>query len=63
MIVQSHQGYIELLPALPSTWSNGSLTGIRVRGGFEVSVFWDKMQVSELEVTCNAENPFIFRIR
>ncbi|MBS4206035.1 glycoside hydrolase family 95 protein [Lederbergia citrea] len=61
MIIQSHKGYVELLPALPSTWLKGSLTGIRVHGGFEVSVSWDKMQVSLLEVTCNTENPFIFK--
>src|SRR5699024_2094206 len=61
MIIQSHKGYVELLPAIPSTWLKGSLTGIRVQGGFEVNIFWDRMQVNELEVTCNSDNLFVLK--
>ena len=50
MLVQSHEGYIHVLPALPSKWKDGEFYGLSARGGFTVSAKWKDHAVTEIYV-------------
>lgn len=54
MLMQSHAGYIEPLPALPDAWPNGEVTGLTMRGGFTVDMAWADKEVTSMQVTSAA---------
>jgi alpha-L-fucosidase 2 len=56
MLLHSHSEVIELLPALPQAWENGEISGICARGGFEISIKWNKGVLSEVEVYVTGDN-------
>ena len=62
MLLQSHDGCIDLLPALPSEWQNGSFSGFRTRGGFRINLSWSRGCPRQVEIHSHSGNPCRIRI-
>ncbi|MDD4245839.1 MAG: glycoside hydrolase family 95 protein [Dysgonamonadaceae bacterium] len=62
MLIQSQHDYIELLPALPDNWSEGSFKGLRVRGGAEVNAKWHNKKLEEIKVISDFDRTYKLKI-
>jgi alpha-L-fucosidase 2 len=62
MLLQSQNGCIEMLPALPSAWKTGSFSGMRVQGGGEVSAKWAEGKLQTMELRALVDNVFNIRL-
>ncbi len=62
-LLQSQDGELHLLPALPTPWKNGSIMGLCGRRGFEVSMKWTNGSIEEAEITSKLGNKCIVRCK
>ncbi|GAA4608503.1 alpha-L-fucosidase 2 [Actinoplanes octamycinicus] len=63
MLLQSHNNELHLLPALPSAWPAGRVTGLRGRGGYTVGMVWNAGQADEVLITADRDGAVRLRAR
>ena len=61
MLLQSHDGEIAFLPALPDAWASGSVRGLRARGGLEIDLIWNQGAATRVEVRARRDGEHHFR--
>jgi len=61
MLLQSHTGSIDLLPALPAAWASGSVTGLRARGGVTVDIAWTGNKATACTLRPDRDGRYLLR--
>lgn len=61
MLMQSHMGFIQLLPALPDAWKDGSVEGLLAKGNFEVNISWQNGMLQKATILSKAGAPCVVR--
>ena len=56
MLLQSHNGLLHILPALPAAWDNGQLKGLCARGGYQVNIYWENNNLKKLVISSKYNN-------
>lgn len=62
MLLQSHDGVIDLLPALPPGWTHGAVSGLRARGGVTVDLCWADGKLTSVGLTADRSGPYRVRM-
>lgn len=62
MLLQSHEGFINLLPALPDSWSSGNFRGMRVRGGASIDLNWVDRRAVKAVITALVPGRFVLKM-
>ncbi|MEJ7900311.1 MAG: glycoside hydrolase N-terminal domain-containing protein [Thermomicrobiales bacterium] len=62
MLLQSHGGVVHLLPALPSAWSDGSISGLRARGRRTVAITWEDGLLRQACIVCGSDAPLVVQL-
>jgi alpha-L-fucosidase 2 len=57
LLLQSHEGFLRILPALPDAWDQGQVKGLMARNGFEVDIQWEAGLLQELTIHSKLGKP------
>ena len=53
MLLQTQNGFIDILPALPDEWKNGKISGLKTYGDFEISIVWENNKAKHITIKSN----------